>query len=79
MSLAILSWDSIDLNNSASLLTAGVHLSVVLDISITSVCRSVVSLDWVRAGAELTVHYLMDMETAPDWYMEAWARHGHAS
>ena len=38
-----------------------------------------VSLDWVRAGAELTVHYLMDMETAPDWYMEDWASHGHTT
>ena len=29
----------------------------------------------VKAGEELTVHYMMDMEDAPDWYMEAWDKY----
>ena len=29
----------------------------------------------VKVGEELTVHYMMDMETAPDWYLDAWDKH----
>ena len=36
---------------------------------------SVTTLEMVKAGEELTVHYMMDMEDAPDWYMEAWDKY----
>ena len=29
----------------------------------------------VKVGEELTVHYMMDMENAPDWYLDAWDKH----
>lgn len=35
----------------------------------------VTTLEMVKAGEELTVHYMMDMEDAPDWYMEAWDKY----
>lgn len=36
---------------------------------------SVSTIEMVKAGEELTVHYMMDMENAPDWYLEAWDKH----
>lgn len=30
------------------------------------------TLEEVEAGTELTIHYMMDMEEAPDWYQQAW-------
>ena len=36
---------------------------------------SVSTIEMVKAGEELTVHYMMDMETAPDWYLDAWDKH----
>ena len=36
---------------------------------------SVSTIEMVKSGEELTVHYMMDMENAPDWYLEAWDKH----
>lgn len=36
---------------------------------------SVVTIEPVVAGEELTIHYMMDMEDAPDWYKDAWDQH----
>jgi len=33
------------------------------------------TIEMVKSGEELTVHYMMDMENAPDWYLEAWDKH----
>ena len=33
---------------------------------------SVSTTELVKVGEELTVHYMMDMENAPDWYLDAW-------
>ena len=37
----------------------------------------VVTIEGVKAGEELTIHYIMDMEDAPDWYMDCWNLHGN--
>lgn len=36
---------------------------------------SVSTIELVKVGEELTVHYMMDMENAPDWYLDAWDKH----
>lgn len=36
---------------------------------------SVSTIEVVKVGEELTVHYMMDMENAPDWYLDAWDKH----
>jgi len=36
---------------------------------------SVVAIEEVKAGEELTIHYMMDMEDAPEWYMDCWDTH----
>ena len=33
---------------------------------------SVVTIEMIAAGEELTIHYMMDMESAPEWYKQAW-------
>jgi len=33
----------------------------------------------VSAGEELTIHYQLDMERAPDWYADEWEKHSCAS
>ena len=35
---------------------------------------SVITLQDVRQGEELTIHYTMDMEEASEWYLEAWEK-----
>merc|ERR1719378_623903 len=35
---------------------------------------SVITLQDVRQGEELTIHYMMDMEEASEWYLEAWEK-----
>jgi len=35
------------------------------------------TLEAVEAGEELTVHYMMDMEDAPEWYQLCWGKHYH--
>ena len=30
------------------------------------------TLEDVEAGTELTIHYMMDMEEAPEWYQQSW-------
>ena len=35
---------------------------------------SVITLQDVRQGEELTIHYMMDMEDASEWYLEAWEK-----
>jgi len=34
------------------------------------------TLQPIKAGSELTIHYCMDMESSPEWYMDEWERHG---
>ena len=41
----------------------------------TSAFFSVSTIELVKVGEELTVHYMMDMENAPDWYLDAWDKH----
>ena len=36
---------------------------------------SVVAIEEVKAGEELTIHYMMDMADAPEWYMDCWDTH----
>ena len=36
------------------------------------VVPSVVTIENVSVGDELTIHYMMDMESAPEWYLNAW-------
>ena len=36
---------------------------------------SVETIEDIKAGDELTVHYMMDMEDAPDWYKDAWDKY----
>jgi len=36
---------------------------------------SVRTLEEVRSGEELTIHYMMDMEEAPEWYQLCWDKH----
>jgi len=33
---------------------------------------AILTLDAIKEGEELTVHYQMDMEDAPDWYLQCW-------
>lgn len=40
---------------------------------------SIVTIEEVKAGEELTIHYMMDMEDAPEWYMECWDLHSNAN
>ena len=47
------------------------HVQVRLSFSTFSVS----TIEMVKSGEELTVHYMMDMENAPDWYLEAWDKH----
>jgi hypothetical protein len=39
---------------------------------------SITTIKQVNAGEELTVHYMMDMEDAPEWYMECWDLHSNS-
>ena len=39
---------------------------------------SITTTEEVKAGEELTVHYMMDMEDAPEWYMQCWDVHSNA-
>ena len=34
--------------------------------------KMIVLFQKVKKGEELFVHYGMDMEEAPDWYLESW-------
>ena len=34
------------------------------------------TIEAVKRGEELTIHYRMDMEGSPDWYQDEWDRHG---
>jgi len=36
---------------------------------------SITTIQQVNVGEELTIHYMIDMENAPDWYMESWDVH----
>jgi len=40
---------------------------------------SIVTLEEVRKGEELTIHYMMDMEDAPEWYMDCWDLHSNVA
>ena len=40
---------------------------------------SIVTIEEVKAGEELTIHYMMDMEDAPEWHMECWDVHSNAN
>jgi len=35
------------------------------------------TMEAIPAGSELTIHYEMDMEFAPEWYMDEWDRHSN--
>ena len=37
------------------------------------------TLEAVEAGEELTIHYMMDMEDAPEWYQQSWGKHYNAN
>jgi len=36
---------------------------------------SIITLAEVRKEEELTIHYMMDMEDAPEWYLDCWDVH----
>merc|ERR1711915_30711 len=36
---------------------------------------SIVALEDISKNEELTIHYMMDMEDAPEWYLDCWDVH----
>merc|ERR1711892_176704 len=38
---------------------------------------SVSTMEGVKEGEELTIHYSIDMENAPEWYLECWDNHSN--